>query len=287
MENTLILFGIALLVSVFIHEFGHFAAFRLFGGRVEELALGFGPTLFKKGIGQSKFSIRLFPLGGYVQPNESDFNRYNYYQKLIFFSAGIFMNFVLYNVSFGFASMSNGKSFINGLVLATDGLIYIVANIGEVFRSLRIDLLFGSQGSVESQMQIVQELGNNVDFWMMVAVINITLIILNSLPIPSLDGGRIVVTTIEHVLLKIGVAKEKIERVTNPIYYFSWILLMGIIALQILSANTFQFIEDVKALRVAYGMNNLEVFLWTSLCVVFFINIYIFISNRLDKIRRA
>ena len=287
MENTLVLFAFALLVSVVIHEFGHFVAFRLFGGRVEEFAIGFGPSLLQKKIGKSTFSLRLFPLGGYVQPNGKDFRRYNYYQKMVFFSAGIFMNFVLYFVSFGFASISHGKSFINGLVVAMDGLIYIVSNIGELFRSLRIDLLFSSQGSIESQMQIVHGFGSSVDFWMMIAVINITLIFINSLPFPSLDGGRIVVTSVEHLLLKVGVAKEKIEKVTNPLYYFSWVLLMALIGLQIISANTFQFIEDTKYLKETYGMNNLEIFLWTSLCIVFFINVYIFISNRFAKMKRA
>lgn len=287
MENTLILFGFALLVAVIIHELGHLIAFRLFGGRVDEFAIGFGPTLLQKKVGQSTFSIRLFPLGGYVQPNKKDFSRYNYYQKMIFFLAGIFMNFVLYFVSFGFASISHGKSFINGLVVAMDGLLYIVANIGEVFRSLKIDLLFSSQGSIESQMQMVQELGGSVNFWMMLAVINITLIFINIIPIPVLDGGRVVVTSVEHLLLKIGISKKKIEKVTNPLYYLSWVLLMALIGLQIISANTFQFIEDATYLKENYGMTYLEIFLWSSLCIVFFINIYIFISNRFTKMKRA
>ncbi|RXJ02021.1 RIP metalloprotease [Anaerobacillus alkaliphilus] len=287
MENTLILFGIALLVSIIIHEIGHFVAFRLFDGRVEEIAIGFGPTLLRKKVGQSTVSVRLLPLGGYVEANEKDYRSYNYLQKMFYLSAGILMNYVLYLVSFGFASISQGKSFINGLVNAHEGFVYIVGNIGEIFRSLRIDLMFSSQGSVDSQMEVVQQLGNSVDFWMMLAVINITLIFINILPIPALDGGRLVITSVEHFLLKIGVSKEKIENVTNPLYYFSWVLLMGLIALQIITSNTFQFIEDTSYLRLSYGMSNTEIFLWTSLFIVFVINVYIFISNRIAKLKRA
>lgn len=287
MESTLLMFAIALLLSVIVHEYGHFAMFRLFGGRVEEFSIGFGPRLFQKKVGQTQFSLRLLPLGGFVEPNSKDYSRFNYYQKMLFFSAGIMMNFILFLVSFGFASMSNGKSFINGLVVAMDSLIYIISNMGELFRSLNIDLMFTSQGSVESQMEMVHQIGSNVDFWVMLAIINITLIFINILPIPALDGGRLVITTVEHLLLKLGVAEEKIHKVTNPLYFFSWMLLMLFICLQIISANTFQFIENATYLKENYGMTNLEIFLWTSLFIVFFINIYIFISNRFVKMKRA
>jgi membrane-associated protease RseP (regulator of RpoE activity) len=282
-DNTLILFGFALLLSVFIHEFGHYVAFRLFGGSVEEFAIGFGPAILQKRIGQSTFSVRLFPLGGYVQPNDKDFMRYKYYQKIVFFSAGIVMNFLLYFISFGFASISQGKTFISGLVIALDSLISIAANIDELFRSLSIDLLFSSQGSVESQMEIVHGFGSSVDFWMMIAVINITLIFINSLPIPALDGGKIVVTTVEHLLLKLGVAKERIEKVTNPLYYLSWVFMMSLICLQIISANTFQVIEDLKYMKGNSGMTTMEIILWVSLCIVTIINVYVFIRKRFAK----
>ncbi|OIJ12532.1 hypothetical protein BKP37_13985 [Anaerobacillus alkalilacustris] len=285
MDSTLMMFFIALLLSVIVHELGHYASFRLFGGRVEEISLGFGPTLLRKKINGSVLSIRILPLGGFVQPNEKDFSKYNYIQKIIFFSAGIFMNLVLYFVSIGLTSISQGRSFINGLVVAMDGLIYIVTHLGELFKSLQIDLLFGSQGSVESQVQMVYDLGHNMEFWMMLAAINITLILLNSLPIPILDGGRIVMTTVEHLFLKIGVAKGKIEKVTNPIYFLSWMFVMGLICLQIISANTFQLVENVLDLKKNYGVTSVEIFLWISLITVIFINIFVFVSNRFKSVR--
>lgn len=287
MENTLMLFAIALLVSVVVHEFGHYAAFRFFGGRVDECSIGFGPAIMKKRVGDSTLSLRIIPLGGYVQPNMKDYNRYNYFQKIIFISAGMIMNFAIYLISFGIMSISHGKSFINGLVVAMDGLIYIVANIRELFRSLQIDMIFGSKGSVESQIHIVNELGNNIEFLMMLAMINLTLIFINILPIPTLDGGRMLMVSAEHLFLKLGVAKEKIEKVTNPIYLLSFIFIVGLIFLQILSANTFQLVENATLLKESYGMTNFEIFLWISLVTVFFINIIVFVSNRIDKIKRA
>lgn len=54
-------FGIVVLV----HEWGHFVAARQSGIRVLEFAIGMGPTLYRKTVGGTKYSIRLLPIGGY------------------------------------------------------------------------------------------------------------------------------------------------------------------------------------------------------------------------------
>ena len=51
---------------VFIHELGHFLTARWAGIRCPQFALGFGPKLVAFPIGGTEFSLRLFPLGGYV-----------------------------------------------------------------------------------------------------------------------------------------------------------------------------------------------------------------------------
>lgn len=59
------IFTIGLLV--FIHELGHFLIARWCGVRVEAFALGFGPELLGFVRGETRYSIRLLPLGGYVK----------------------------------------------------------------------------------------------------------------------------------------------------------------------------------------------------------------------------
>ena len=49
-----------------LHELGHFLSAKLFGVRVHEFSLGMGPALFKKKKGETQYSLRLFPIGGYV-----------------------------------------------------------------------------------------------------------------------------------------------------------------------------------------------------------------------------
>ena len=51
---------------IFIHEFGHFIFAKLFGVKVNEFALGMGPTILKKQGKETKYALRLFPIGGFV-----------------------------------------------------------------------------------------------------------------------------------------------------------------------------------------------------------------------------
>jgi membrane-associated protease RseP (regulator of RpoE activity) len=57
---------IGLALSIGLHEFGHLIPAKLFGVKVPVWAIGFGPKLFSKKIGETEYSFRLIPLGGYI-----------------------------------------------------------------------------------------------------------------------------------------------------------------------------------------------------------------------------
>lgn len=58
---SLLVFGVVILV----HELGHFWAARHCGIHVEEFSIGFGPKLFAWRRGETRYTLRLIPLGGY------------------------------------------------------------------------------------------------------------------------------------------------------------------------------------------------------------------------------
>jgi regulator of sigma E protease len=64
---NILIFIAVLSVLVISHEFGHFIVARLRGVRVEKFAIGFGPVLFRKKIGETDFFICIVPLGGFVK----------------------------------------------------------------------------------------------------------------------------------------------------------------------------------------------------------------------------
>ena len=86
-----------------IHEFGHFIFAKLFGVRVNEFAIGMGPTILKKQGKETKYALRLFPIGGFVsmegEGEESDDERaycnQKTWKKMIIISAGAVMNLIL------------------------------------------------------------------------------------------------------------------------------------------------------------------------------------------------
>ncbi len=61
---TLVLFVLIFGVVVIAHEFGHFLFAKLHGIRVVEFAVGMGPNIFSFKKGETKYSLKLFPIGG-------------------------------------------------------------------------------------------------------------------------------------------------------------------------------------------------------------------------------
>ncbi len=104
-----VLIAIAVFVIIIIvHEFGHFITAKLFKVPVPEFSIGFGPAIFKKKIGETKYSLRAIPFGGYVQmvgedeesEDENAFCNKPVWQRIIIVGAGAFLNvlmgFVIY-----------------------------------------------------------------------------------------------------------------------------------------------------------------------------------------------
>lgn len=58
---------LTLLFLVAVHEGGHFLAAKLLGVAVEEFAIGFGPVLLARRRGETTYSLRAFPIGGFVR----------------------------------------------------------------------------------------------------------------------------------------------------------------------------------------------------------------------------
>lgn len=99
-----ILFAILLFsFLVFVHELGHFVCAKLSGVQVNEFALFMGPAIFKKQVGETLYSIRCIPIGGYCAmegededtDNPRSFQKTVWWKRLIVLVAGSAMNFLV------------------------------------------------------------------------------------------------------------------------------------------------------------------------------------------------
>lgn len=60
----MVLLGIGL--SIGLHEIGHLVPAKLFGIKVKQYMIGFGPTVFSRRSGDTEYGLKAFPLGGYI-----------------------------------------------------------------------------------------------------------------------------------------------------------------------------------------------------------------------------
>ncbi|BAL82313.1 putative metalloprotease MmpA [Selenomonas ruminantium subsp. lactilytica TAM6421] len=98
---AIFVFGLLVLV----HELGHFITAKLTGMRVDEFAIGFGPKLISFTYGETVYSLRAIPLGGFndiagMDPSNNEAGSRGYCEKpvlsrMIVILAGSIMNFIL------------------------------------------------------------------------------------------------------------------------------------------------------------------------------------------------
>ena len=102
-----IIIGIIILgVVVFIHELGHFIFAKANGIVVEEFSLGMGPTFFSFTKGETKYSLKIFPIGGSCAmkgEDEDDFSEGSFQSAKIWQRMLVIIGGPAFNIILGFA----------------------------------------------------------------------------------------------------------------------------------------------------------------------------------------
>ncbi|MFJ9739825.1 M50 family metallopeptidase [Streptomyces sp. NPDC101166] len=63
----IVVFAVGLLVSIAWHELGHLSTAKLFGIRVPQYMVGFGPTVWSRNKGETEYGVKAIPFGGYIR----------------------------------------------------------------------------------------------------------------------------------------------------------------------------------------------------------------------------
>jgi regulator of sigma E protease len=136
--HTVFVMGIVLGFMILIHEFGHYAAAKYFGVRVEQFAIGFGKRLLGFRRGETEYRINILPLGGYVKmsgenpmdtrsDDPGEFLNHPRWQRFIIAIAGPFMNVLLafclwtgvFMVHYEYAAVIDGPAFVGYVMPGT------------------------------------------------------------------------------------------------------------------------------------------------------------------------
>ena len=104
-----VIFILALLISVMLHETGHFVLAKRFGMKVTRYFVGFGPTIWSTWRGETEYGIKALPFGGFVKiigmhslddvddPEDEarSFRSHPAWQRILVLCAGSAMHFLL------------------------------------------------------------------------------------------------------------------------------------------------------------------------------------------------
>lgn len=115
MKTALATIFVFFIVVVF-HEFGHFIIAKISGIKVHEFAIGMGPQLFKINKGDTDYSLRLLPIGGYIRMEGEDeysddarsFSKKPIGTRMAVIAAGAIMNFILAIIVFSIYAYNVG-----------------------------------------------------------------------------------------------------------------------------------------------------------------------------------
>lgn len=204
---------------VIIHEGGHFLVAKMCKVKVNEFSIGFGKAIWKKQGKETLYSIRMIPLGGFVQMegesvdsnDERAFTNVSIPKRIAIVSAGAIVN-ILFGIIAYFVLISTvGLRFADPAKDTILNRIYYGGiNTGEFIVSIfdSIKMLFTNGVSVEQMTgpvgisQIVVQASGFANYIYILAVISVSLGVTNLLPIPALDGGKIILLIVEAIRRK-------------------------------------------------------------------------------------
>lgn len=201
-----------------IHETGHFLIAKLCKVKVNEFSIGFGPVIWRKETKETKYALRLIPLGGFVRmegeeersDNEGSFSKASVPRRIAIVAAGAIVNIIfaliIYFILSAVIISQNAEiasNFQNIVKLAGSSTAKFATETIEGVKNLFTgkitkDQLIGPVGISE----VVAKTNGFAEFTYILAVISISLGVTNLIPFPPLDGGKILLLIIEAIRRK-------------------------------------------------------------------------------------
>ena len=192
---------------IFIHEGGHFLVAKLCNVKVNEFAIGFGTTIWNKQGKETKYAIRLIPLGGFVSmegedeesEHERSYSNASIPKRIAIVSAGAIVN-IVFGLILYFVLIAIVYKNIAIAFQATGGFI------SSIFESLKM-LFTGNIGIKDLSgpvgiSKVVSSTTTFANYVYIISAISVSLGVTNLLPVPALDGGKILLLIIEAIRKK-------------------------------------------------------------------------------------
>lgn len=205
-----IMLGFGVLVG--FHEAAHMLVSKLFGVKVKKFAIGFGPIILSKQIGETSYEVRLLPLGGFVQCDGEDpesnvhrgFFSLPWYKRALIALAGPLASLLLGYLILYTILLVNGWPLLAALVKAGSIVALMFTKTYQFFAGT-LPPAEAVQGSgVAGPIMIVKLLSDSLkdsitQFMFLLSMISLSLGMFNLFPLPMLDGGHVFLYTLEGI----------------------------------------------------------------------------------------
>lgn len=239
---------VVLVALIVVHELGHLIVAKWSGMRVDEFGIGYPPRAATLGkIGETEITLNWLPFGGFVKIYGENggadgarafANRPRALQALVLI-AGIAMNLVVaaiifsilyFKGGFGITHLSLVDSLARGIVLTYEITIAVAVGLSHFFAG--IFTFSADLSQVSGPLGIAGALGtasaagiNHLLF--LVGLLSVNLALVNLIPVPALDGGRLLFVIIESITRR--PIQERLVQALNGIGFLLLILLMVVV----------------------------------------------------------
>jgi membrane-associated protease RseP (regulator of RpoE activity) len=220
MSYIAVVFVVGFLVA--IREYGHLLAAKLCGIPVKRFSIGFGPKVFELKYGETSYWLSWIPIGGYVLPaiEQADFQLLPAHKRVLFALGGPMANVVAafmglfalgviqFNLPVIEATSFAAIQLWAGLQQQVAGLSALVTDVEQLSGIVGIVAVGGAQfGSTFISLLTFSVL------------INLSLAVMNLLPLPPLDGGRILFCALEKIY-------RPVVKVEGPLTLVGWSMVL-------------------------------------------------------------
>jgi len=223
MNYILVVFLIGLLILV--HELGHFLSAKWVKIPIARFSIGFGPKLWGYKKGETEFWLSLIPIGGYVLPeieDETEFFKIPIHKRVIFSIGGPAANIILPILLYVIVNVMVSGFSLKGVVIEP-----FLQTLGSLINFLAaIPLLFSNSDQLSGVVGIVviggQFIGTDILRALNFSILlSLNLAVLNLLPVPALDGGKIILYLLERI-------NPKLLRLHIPLAVAGWVFIIGL-----------------------------------------------------------
>ena len=191
---------------IVLHEFAHYIVAKFCGVKVNEFSIGFGKKIFQKEYKNTVYTLRILPIGGYVnlkgldeKSNDPDsYTSVSLWKRICIILAGSIANILFALIVYFILAIS--VCGIQDAVLATGNFLFSIFDTLKMLftGAVGIDQFIGPIGISE----VVSETKAFTEFIYLMAVVSLSLGVTNLLPVPPLDGFKFLLLIIEGIRRK-------------------------------------------------------------------------------------